>query len=131
MGTTLDTEVKPGNRKGQPNYPADFKRQLAMAASEPGVSVSKLALEHQVNTNMVFKWRRDFRAGLLDIEPQGPATLLPVSLAPTPPRKAGAAAAPIPHSAGLIEIAIADALVRVQGDIDAVLLKTVFESLRA
>lgn len=129
MGTTLDTEVKPGNRKGKPNYPADFKRQLAIAASEPGVSVSKLALEHQVNTNMVFKWRRDLRAGLLDIEPQGPVTLLPVSLSPTPTRKA--AAAPIPHSAGLIEIAIADALVRVQGDIDVALLKTVIESLRA
>ena len=133
MGTTLDTEVKSGNRKGKPNYPVDFKRRIAIAASEPGVSVSKLALEHQVNTNMVFKWRRDLRAGLLDIEPQGPATLLPVSLAPTPPRKAAAAAAAasIPHNAGLIEIAIADALVRVQGDIDAVLLKTVFVSLRA
>jgi transposase len=74
MGTILDTEVISGNRKGKPNYPADFKRRLAIAASDPGVSVSKLALEHQLNTNMVFKWRRELRAGLLDIEPQGPAS---------------------------------------------------------
>src|SRR4051812_27950052 len=109
MGTTLDTEVKSGNRKGKPNYPVDFKRRLAIAASEPGVSVSKLALAHQVNTNMVFKWRRDLRAGLLDIESQGSTTLLPVSISTTPTRKAAAAQMPpIPHSAGMIEIAIAD-----------------------
>ena len=131
MGTTLDTEVKSGNRKGKPNYPVDFKRRLAIAASEPGVSVSKLALEHQVNTNMVFKWRRDLRAGLLDIESQGPVTLLPVSLSHAPRRKTVAAPVPpIAHSAGLIEIVIADALVRVRGDVDAVFLKTVIESLR-
>jgi transposase-like protein len=44
--------------------------KLAMAASDPGVSVSKLALEHQFNTNMVFKWRRDLRAGLLESNPR-------------------------------------------------------------
>ncbi|XDA04444.1 transposase (plasmid) [Cupriavidus sp. Agwp_2] len=29
----------------------------------PGVSVSKLALEHGLNVNMVFRWRRMYRAG--------------------------------------------------------------------
>ncbi|WP_229522062.1 transposase [Massilia antarctica] len=56
--------MESGNRKGRPNYPAEFKRQLAVAACEPGISVSKLAQEHGVNANMLFKWRRDLRAGL-------------------------------------------------------------------
>ena len=34
-----------------------------MAACAPGVSVAKLALEHGVNTNLLFKWRREYRAG--------------------------------------------------------------------
>jgi transposase len=34
-----------------------------MAACAPGTSVAKLALEHGVNTNLLFKWRREYRAG--------------------------------------------------------------------
>jgi len=34
-----------------------------MAACTPGTSVAKLALEHGVNTNLLFKWRREYRAG--------------------------------------------------------------------
>lgn len=133
MGTTLDTEVKPGNRKGKPNYSVEFKRQLAVAACEPGVSVSKLALAHQVNANMVFKWRRDLRAGLFDDAAQVPTTLLPVVVARTsvaaPPKAVPATRNPVPN--GMIEIVIADAIVRVSGDVDGALLKTVMQSLRA
>jgi len=34
-----------------------------MAACAPGTSVAKLGLEHGVNTNLLFKWRREYRAG--------------------------------------------------------------------
>jgi transposase len=34
-----------------------------MAACAPGTSVAKLALEYGVNTNLLFKWRRGYRAG--------------------------------------------------------------------
>lgn len=50
-------------RKGCPNHPIDFKRRLAGLACEPGISVAKLALEHGVNANLLFKWRRHYRAG--------------------------------------------------------------------
>ena len=65
MGTRVDTVGNSNNRKGRPNNPADFEHRLATAAREPSVSVSKLAREHGINTNMLFKWRRDLRAGLL------------------------------------------------------------------
>ena len=93
MGTTLNTEMKSGNRKGRPNYPVEFKRRLAAAACEAGVSVSKLAMANEVNANMVFKWRREYRAGLFDDMPDVSTTLLPVVLADASVTVAPAAAA--------------------------------------
>ncbi|RQU48869.1 transposase [Burkholderia cenocepacia] len=53
-------------RKGRPNYAPEYRRQVAVAASEPGISVAKLAQAHGLNPNMVFKWRRQLRAGLFE-----------------------------------------------------------------
>jgi transposase len=50
----LDTVGSSNNRKGRPNYPADFKERLAKQACELGVSVSKLARQHGINVNMLF-----------------------------------------------------------------------------
>ena len=55
--------VRRPTRKGCPNRAVEFKRGLAAAACLPAVSVAKLALEHGVNTNLLFKWRREYRAG--------------------------------------------------------------------
>lgn len=134
MGTTLNTEMKPGNRKGRPNYPVEFKRRLAAAASEAGVSVSKLSMANGVSANMVFKWRREYRAGLLDDMPQARTTLLPVVLADAPAVVAPAAIAGTPATAtasNAVEIIFADAVVRVHEGVDAALLRTIFQSLRA
>jgi len=138
MGTTLDTELKPGNRKGRPNYPVEFKRRLAAAACEAGVSVSKLAMANAVNANMVFKWRRELRAGLFDDAPAAVTKLLPVVLAAAPVEveldAATAPRSPLPSpstAVAMIEIVIADAVVRVHGNADAVMLARIFQSLRA
>ena len=121
--------MKTGNRKGTRNYAADFKRRLALAACEPGVSVSKLAQEHQINANMLFKWRRDLRAGVLDAETDAPATLLPVTLTATPMGMTASMPARA-TGAATIEIVIADAIVRVPAGVDRSLLKAVIVSLR-
>lgn len=134
MGTTLDTALKRGNRKGRPNYPVEFKRRLAVAACEAGVSVSKLAMANAVNANMVFKWRRQLRAGLFDDALPAMTKLLPVVLAAAPMEVVSnaATAPPSPGTAlAMIEIVIADAVVRVHGRADAVLLTAIFHSLRA
>ncbi|WP_216085537.1 transposase [Shigella boydii] len=44
--------------KGCPNYPPEFKQQLVAASCEPGISISKLALENGINANLLFKWRQ-------------------------------------------------------------------------
>lgn len=41
----MQKNVTFGRRKGCPNYPPEFKQQLVAASCEPGVSMSKLALE--------------------------------------------------------------------------------------
>lgn len=41
--------------KGIANHPVEFRRCLAILACEPGVSVARLAMEHGVNTNLLFK----------------------------------------------------------------------------
>ena len=127
MGTTVDTVGQPNNRKGRPNYPAEFKQRLAKAACEPGVSVSKLAQQHEINVNMLFKWRRDLRAGLLTESGLQPAHLLPVVIQRAPARATRVSTA---SSTSMIEIIIADAVVRVGAGTDATLLALVLHSLR-
>lgn len=88
-GATLATNgITRVTRKGRPNYPIDVKRRLATLACEPGISVAKLALEHGINANLPFKWRRHYCTGLGRPQPEhravstqrasGMPTLLPV-----------------------------------------------------
>jgi transposase len=127
MGTTVDTVGQSNNRKGRPNYPTEFKHRLATAACEPGVSVSKLAQQHGINANMLFKWRRDLHAGLLTESKSRSAHLVPVVVQRAP---ALAASSSITPSTGYIEIVIADAVVRVSAGTDAALLQLVLHGLR-
>lgn len=125
MHTTDPTTIiaaQAGTRKGRPNYPAEFKLQLAQRACEPGVSVSRLAREHGINANMLFKWRRHYRAGLLGA---AQPALLPVTITGVP-----ASIAPCAASAGRIEIAIADAVVRIEGAVDAATVRAVLQGVR-
>ncbi|NYX06951.1 hypothetical protein C6520_23610 [Escherichia coli] len=36
---------------------------LVAASCEPGISISKLALENGINANLLFKWRQQWREG--------------------------------------------------------------------
>lgn len=116
MGTTLDTDKKAGNRAGRPNYPADFKRRLAIEACASGISVSKLAQQNDINTNMLFKWRRELRAGLFEL---AASALLPVLVKPAMTRSPSL---PPVEPGSMIEIIIGDAVVRLHAGIDAALL---------
>ena len=139
VGTTLATNgITRVTRKGRPNYPIDFKRRLAVLASEPGISVAKLALEHGINANMLFKWRRHYRAGLFG-GPQlehaavptshvgGRPKLLPVmTLLPTagqPPESDGV------KPVAALEIVMGGATVRVIGAVSREALRTVLDCL--
>jgi hypothetical protein len=45
-------------RKGRRRFDQESKDRLVAACLEPGASVSKLAREHGVNANLVWKWIR-------------------------------------------------------------------------
>lgn len=105
VGTTMATAgVSRPTRKGCPNRAVEFKREIAAAACAPGISVAKLALEHRVNANQLFKWRRDYRAGKFGAPD---AVHLP---APSRPDLSIAASAPEPVVALLpVEVPVAEA----------------------
>jgi transposase len=76
----------------------EFKRSLAMKACEAGVSVARLALENRINANLLFKWRRQYRAGLFG-EP-----LAKHAVAEVPAPKPAALSKPAPAAFQLLPV---------------------------
>lgn len=76
----MQKNVTPGRRKGCPNYSPEFKQHLVAASCEPGMSISKLALENGINANLLFKWRQQWREGKLLLPSSESPQLLPVTL---------------------------------------------------
>jgi transposase len=46
-------------------YKEWFKAQVAQECLAPGALISVVAQRHNINTNVLFRWRREFRLGLL------------------------------------------------------------------
>jgi transposase len=44
------------------------RRQIVEETMKPGASVSLVARAHDVNTNQVFKWRKQYHQGQLDVD---------------------------------------------------------------
>lgn len=132
----MDTVLKQGSRSGRLNYPRSFKLAVAVEACTPGISVSQLALRHQLNANMVFKWRREYLAGLFAGDGAEESPLLPVVVVAPHSEPAVAVAVALPAPAprcqrGGIAIEIGGAGVRIDGAVDADTLRLVIASLRA
>lgn len=122
---------KAGSRLGRLNYPRDFKRQLAAEACTGNLSVTKIAQQHGVNPNMLFKWRRQYRAGLLGAAPATEqARLLPVITAADTPRPlVTTSKPPAVIVTPTIEITIADLTLRLHGSVSENQLRMVLRSL--
>lgn len=114
-----------------------FKRQVVELSLAPGASVSAIALEHGINANLLFGWRRAaLRSGDAsrdDLKDAAiPATLLPVqvvaALTAAQSQTAPPSRGPAPSST--IEIEVAGARVRVRGAVDEASLRSVLAALR-
>ena len=134
---------KVSSRKGRPNYPIDFKRRMAAAACAADVSVARLGQEHGINANLLFKWRRQYRAGHFGVVNTDQAILLPVTTpglvhagvaeemsAPFPLNAPQAKSAGLAVTESCIEIDIAGLTVRLRGEIDITQLRQVLRCLR-
>ena len=115
----VDTKqaCRPGQRR---QWPAALKRQIVEETFAPGASASIVARRYDVNANQLFRWRRDWRDGLL-VEGTAEQRLVPVAVAEE-------TSAP---GVGVIEIELGSGVrVRVSGAVDTAALRQVLEVLR-
>jgi transposase len=149
VGTILaSSDLKRTSRKGCPNHAVEFKQRLAMAACEPGISVAKLALEHRINANLLFKWRRQYRAGKFGepnkkhAAPVEARKALPIAVTASQsspfkllPVVESVATVTVDTAAGTreveagIEVVFPCATVRIHRDVDLALLRVVIDCL--
>ena len=105
------------------------RRQIVEETLKPGASVSVIARAHDVNTNQVFKWRKQYREGRLEVAP-GSNTLLPVKISDTitdlQPVSRRAAKTKRP---GIIDIDLGHARVRIEGSADPDCVRAALEGL--
>jgi transposase len=108
---------------------AEEKRQIIEEALRPGASVAAVARAHGVNANMLFHWRKLYRAGLLLNAEGGGVRLLPVRVSEE--IEAGKRAV-VKREAGVwgtIEVSFAKSQVRITGKADAEAVRAVLECL--
>ncbi len=115
-----------------------FKHKLVELTRQAGASVAAIALEHGINANLLFKWRREYLVSPASARPAAQAVLLPVTMAPLLP--VGAVNNPAPAMAanttraftvGVIEIEVGGARVRLRGSVDQDSVRCVLQTLRA
>lgn len=130
------------------------KARIVVESFAPGANVSELARRNGLSPQQLFAWRREARSLFQDVDNKDAAGAAP---APQPPRQPARARSPEPGDEGLsfvpmmiasasppsppefpppppspgtIEIVIGDAVVRVSGQVDMVLLATVLRAVR-
>jgi len=80
-----ELRVRLVGRNGRRRYEPTSKERLVAACLEPGVSVSRLALEHGVNANLLRKWIKKATAAK-SLPPSSPPAFIPVQLEGTAER---------------------------------------------
>ena len=78
-GDDQKLRVRLVGRNGCRRYEAASKERLVAACLEPGVSVSRLALEHGVNANLLRKWIKK-RTATRSLPPSSRPAFIPVQL---------------------------------------------------
>jgi transposase len=109
-----------------------FKRKILELIEQPGASVAAVALEHGVNANLVFKWRRTKLAHQRSARVTRLPVLLPVSV--DPQESFLTVPAPEPEKParkeGVIEVEMGGARVLLRGSVDPASVRIVLLALR-
>jgi transposase len=118
--TGLADTKQPGATKRR-QYSETLKRQMVAETLTPGASVSIVARRHDVNSNQLFKWRRQ----LLPKAVVESGAMVPVAIAPDGSRQRRM------DREGVIEIAFGcGARVCLRGEVSSETLRQVIELLR-
>ncbi|MHA3053491.1 IS66-like element accessory protein TnpA [Acinetobacter sp. ANC 4640] len=80
------SDSTPALKKPRRTFTAEFKHQLIQQCQQPDTSVAKVAMQHQVNANLLHKWIRQSRSmpPALKSLPSPQTDFLPVIVHPTP-----------------------------------------------
>jgi transposase len=122
------------------------KRQIVEETLRPGASVPTVARARGINANLIFTWRKLYRAGLLQepaasrISAEGRSRsmrLLPVTVREEQGCAAATGTAPKPSvksetqgtSPAVIELSLAQAQIRIVGAVDVGVVRAVLESV--
>ena len=118
---------------GRRRWSDEMKARIVHEAMRPGAVVSQIARRHGLTPQQVFTWRRLARRRAVAAD-HGPA-FAPIVIedalaasASAPPDRTGAAAA---AANAIIEIVIADIVIRVPSGTDAATLAMVLQAVRA
>jgi transposase len=111
-------------RRRRRSWSLDEKRRIVDESLEDGASIAEVARRHDLNTNQLFTWRRQF--GVEPPAPKEPAPILPVTITPdTTTDYSG------PGSNGQMEIVLAEGdRIIVWADVEAAALSRVVKALR-
>ena len=103
------------------------RRQIVEETLKPGASVALVARAHDVNANQVFKWRRQYKQGRLEVG--STTTLLPVKIidAASPQLKPGRKSKP--RKSGIIDIDLGHARIRIEGSADPDCVRAALQGL--
>jgi transposase len=116
----VDTKQQPGATQRR-QYSEALKRQMVAETLAPGASVSVVARRHDVNSNQLFRWRRQ----LLPKAAVESGAMVPVEIVPDGGRPSR------PDRDGVIEITFGcGARVRLRGEVSPATLRQVIELLR-
>lgn len=105
LKTVIDTA--PTLKKPRRTFTAEFKHQLIQQCQQPDTSVAKVAMQHQINANLLHKWIRQSRSMVpsLTISSIPQIDFLPVILHPTPVKQE-APPPPVPEKKATAHIRI-------------------------
>ena len=121
----VDTKGEPLSVGGRREWPEALKRQMVAETLEPGASVSIVARRHDVNTNQLFKWRRELLPKAVPAVVEA-RTMVAVEIVAERPRQRRRA-----DRKGIIEIEFGSgARVSLRGEVAPAVLRQVIELLR-
>jgi transposase len=111
---------------GRRRWSAEAKARIIAESLAPGVVISEVARRHDLRPQQLFAWRHQARQGRL-VLPAEELSFVPVVAAAAEGAPAATSATP----AGLIEVALGGAVVRVPPDVDGKLLAKVLRAVKA
>jgi transposase len=123
MGTTRNVDLVIAEHEGKRQYRSkQVRRQIVEETLQPGASVAVIARQHGVNANQVFHWRKLYREGRLELEPNS-AQPMPVRISEV----VSGEQQPAKFYGGVIVVELGRARIRIEGTVDSDNLRLVLE----